>query len=466
MIIKVVEMEDTVYYLLILGVAQFGLVVITLGLFISPFICLWSYYPYEPAPRVVQLAYPTIRKVPFVLFVNQTVIHQRWYVASISQYAGARGSTAAKILTFATTAGGVLQIMLSILIWFYNTSDYANEGSHSNHARLVLLLIGGIACVFIGQAESAILWKYGRQQQIYVEWASMSLETRKSELNRSTQTLSKVLSTSLPSTGAIAVSINNVPTPDSNIIVHPQWTKVCDSLLASNDNTSPLLTNNPNDHQVVTVDTFTSALVETKASSGTMVNDVANGNLIGTMTYTVATEALKDLRRFSSIETPNIPPEGYITFRAYEKGGDDIVVGGIQELILENDDSEKNEYSTIHMVSALLLIICSFVAHILTSSTVAQWVSMIVASVGMAFFIIFCLMQYIAGNYDTGIPEILTTQSPGCLFHMCRCSQMEPDEYPCNKKILGIAFIFVEMIAFGSIMVSTGIEGILIYLQA
>jgi hypothetical protein len=65
-------MEDTISYLLILGVAQFGLVVIALGLFISPFICLSSYYPYEPAPRVVQLAYPTIRKVPFV---NQTVIH-------------------------------------------------------------------------------------------------------------------------------------------------------------------------------------------------------------------------------------------------------------------------------------------------------------------------------------------------------------------------------------------------------
>ena len=92
---------------------------------------------------------------------------------------------------------------------------------------------------------------------------------------------------------------------------------------------------------------------------------------------------------------------------------------------------------------------------------------MIIASVGMAFFvIIFCLMQYIGGNYDSSIPEILTTQSPGCIFHMCRCSQMEPDEYPCNKKLLGIAFIFVEMIAFGSIMVSTEIEGILMYLHS
>ena len=312
MIIKVVEMEDTVYYLLILGVAQFGLVVITLGLFISPFICLWSYYPYEPAPRVVQLAYPTIRKVPFALFVNQTVIHQRWYVASISQYAGARGSTAAKILTFATTAGGVLQVLLAILIWFHNTAN-ANDNLYIDHIRFALLLIGGVACVFIGQAESAILWKYGREEQVYVEWATMSLETRKSELNRSTQTLTQVLSTSSPSTGAVAVSINNVPTPDSNIIVHPQWKKVCNSLLTEKDNTSPLLSNNPNDHQVVTADTFTSALVAKNASSKAVVNDVANGSLIGTMTYSVATEALRDLQRFSSLQIPNIPPEGYIT---------------------------------------------------------------------------------------------------------------------------------------------------------
>ena len=465
MIIKVVEMEDTVYYLLILGVTQFGLVVITLGLFISPFICLWSYYPYEPAPRVVQLAYPTIRKVPFVLFVNQTVIHQRWYVASISQYAGARGSTAAKILTFATTAGGVLQVLLAILIWFHNTAS-ANDNLHIDDARLALLLIGGVACVFIGQAESAILWKYGREEQVYVEWTTMSLETRKSELNRATQTLTKVLSTSAPSTGAVAVSINNVPTPDSNIVVHPQWQRVCDSVLTANDNTSPLLVNNLNDHQVVTADTFTSALVATSTSSKAMVNDVVNGNLIGTMTYSVATEALKDLQRFSTLETPNIPPEGYITFRAYEKGGNDIIVTTPPELILENDDSEKNEYATIHMISALLLIICSFVAHILITSTSAQLISMIIASVGMAFFVIFCLMQYIGGNYDTGIPEILTTQSPGCIFHMCRCSQMEPDEYPCDKKLLGIAFIFVEMFAFGPIMVSTAIEAIMMYLHA
>jgi hypothetical protein len=133
-------------------------------------------------------------------------------------------------------------------------------------------------------------------------------------------------------------------------------------------------------------------------------------------------------------------------------------------LILENDELEKNQYSIIHMVSALILIICVFIAHFMADShDIPQLASKTLSCIGLVFFVIFCIMQYVAGNYDSSIPEFLTTENPGCLFHRLRCAQMEPREYPCNKKLLGMAFIFVEMIAFGSIMASTAAEAIIMY---
>lgn len=494
-------MDPTLTYLLIAGLTQICLVGISLALFISPFVCLSKYYPDEPAPRVVQLAYPTIRKVPFVLFVNQTVVHREWYVASISQYAGARGSTAAKVLTFATSAGGVLQLVLAILIWFYNTTDSGGSNSTIAHIRLILLLIAGIGCVLIGQAESAVLWKYGRQQQIYTEWSMMAPETRRAELVRATQSLSQILAPQVslhsqaeaPSqrgteplrargVGAPAVTSSSsvVGVEDQKIIIHPQWQKVCQSVdknlfrsHADIESPSHHEAETPTvKHRLLTTGDFTSALINVEASTSsspstdriTLNTGIANGNLTGTLTFNVAFEALTDLKRFATLETPDIAPEGYVTFRAYEKGGNDIIVEGVQELILENDESEKNQYATIHMISALSLIVCSFAAHLMIdSNSTAQVTSKVLASIGLAFFVVFCLMQYVAGNYDSGLPELITTESPGCLFHCCRCAQIEPLEYPCNKKLLGMAFIFVEMIAFGSIMASTAAEGIIMY---
>ena len=470
-------MESTLTYLLIAGLTQVGLVCTCLILFISPFVCLSRYYPDEPAPRVVQLAYPTIRKVPFVLFVNQTVVHREWYVASISQYAGARGSTAAKVLTFATTAGGVVQLVLAILIWFYNTTDSAGPNSTIAHIRFVLLLIGGIGCVLIGQAESAVLWKYGRQQQIYTEWSMMAMETRRAELIRATQSLSHILGSDHPdvpssqSEGSPVTAVTSstgIGVEDRKIVVHPQWQKVC-QLLDNNFSHTEIATVK---HRLLTTGDFTSALINLEASTSpsgsrdpiTLNAGIANGNLTGTLTASVAVEALQDLKRFATLETPDIAPEGYVTFRAYEKGGNDIIVGGVQELIIENDESEKTQYATIHMIGALLLIICSFAAHLMVDlNSTAQVASKVLASIGLAFFVVFCLMQYIAGNYDSSIPDVITTENPGCLFHCCRCPQMEPSEYPCHKKLIGMAFIFVEMIAFGSIMASTAAEGIIMY---
>jgi hypothetical protein len=511
-------MEPTLWYLLIIGLTQVGLVGLSLTVFIAPFVCLYRYYPDEPAPRVVQLAYPTIRKVPFVLFVNQTVVHREWYVASISQYAGARGSTAAKVLTFATTAGGVLQLILAMLIWTYNTSHSRRENINIAHIRLALLVIAGIGCILIGQAESALLWKYGREQQIYTEWSMMTVESRRDEIIRATQCLNKILGVSANSV-VVTSQLTPIVVEDSKIIVHPQWQKVClsvdkCSLLLHNVNDTPsdhnishLEITDPDpssrseesgrgegppepcsqpsihsttyndyfshiEHRMFTTGNFTSALIHVEAATSlscttnsiTLNQNIANGNLTGTLTSNLAFEALRDLNRFATLETPIIPPEGYVTFRAYERGGNDIIVGGVQELILECDELEKNHYSIIHMVSALVLIICVFIAHFMADShDISQFASKTLSCIGLAFFVIFCIMQYVAGNYDSSIPDFLTTENPGCMFHRLRCAQMEPREYPCNKKLLGMAFIFVEMIAFGSIMASTPAEAIIMY---
>ena len=89
--------------------------------------------------------------------------------------------------------------------------------------------------MLIGQAESAVLWKYGRQQQIYTEWSMMAPETRRAELIRATQSLSQILAPQVslhseaepPSQGETAVTSSSsvVGVEDRKIIIHPQWQK-------------------------------------------------------------------------------------------------------------------------------------------------------------------------------------------------------------------------------------------------
>jgi hypothetical protein len=403
-------MDSTLLYLYILGIVQILVITLSLLLFISPLLCLTVYYPHEPAPRIVQLAYPTLQKIPFLLFVNQTVIHSEWYVASISQYAGARGTTAAKILTFATSIAGTLQIILSILLW--NAPD-TNLPNTVNDARLVLLILGGIGCICLGQAESAIPWHYGRREQIILEWTTLSEAERRGELSEA------------------AAALELLSASTFSVLLHPQWNK--------------------------TVQTI---------SDVPAVNEAL---LTGTMKTSEAIEALQDLQQYlPDNDAPVIPPSGYITYRTYQMGSEDIPIGGLNELILENDLSEKNLYSTIHMTGALILILCTWCAHLIPPfATRSRVVSLIIGSVGGGMFLVFSVLQYLSGNYDSSfgiksLPSCLTTQGPQCVFHCCRCVQTQPSLYRCSKKTLGLLFIGIELIAFASMMYSTAIEALVL----
>jgi hypothetical protein len=403
-------MDSTLLYLYILGIAQISVITLSIILFISPLICFAAYYPHEPAPRIVQLAYPTLQKIPFLLFVNQTVVHSEWYVASISQYAGARGTTAAKILTFATATAGVLQIILSILLW---NAPNTNVSNTVNDARLVLLILGGIGSICLGQAESAIPWHYGRREQIILEWATLSETERQQRLN------------------AAITSLEHIASSTFSVVIHPQWNKTA--------------------HPIP----------DTEA--------VDQGLLTGTLKTSEAIEALHDLQHYLPENgAPEIAPKGYITYRTYQMGSEDISIGGLNELILENDLSEKSLYTTIHIIGALLLMLCTWAAHLIPPfSSTHRILSLILGSVGGGMFLLFSFLQYLSGNYDQSpgirsLPLCLTTRKPNCLFYYCRCVQTQPTAYRLSKKTLGLIFISIELIAFAAMMYSTGIEALIL----
>ena len=452
--------------LLVVGCVDIALIILVMTLFILPFTCASRWYPNEPAPRIVQLGFPSLQVLPFSMFVVNTVIQPRWYVSSISEYGGARGSSAAKLLALATSAAGCLQFVLAIFIWQY--TQYAYGSDYYALARFILLSIGSCGCIMIGFAESAILWKYGQMEQTRLLWVEMTNTQRIHAIRNAIAAYENMLSLD---TASQTDSVN------VKLVLHPAWQQAMQKSLAEKTSTptrDPILSSALHVYQALNLPEQTTqelravlkltdikaylnqlqALLATKESGLNHVSGIA--------TVSFQDPILQDT-----------PPAAYMAFVKYETDGQDILIRGASpELILENDAQEKGLYSTIHVVSALVLIVANFAANILDVDLYffpARYGSVILSIIGLTAFIAFCLMQYLSGNYDDSLPfpsnwfPYLTTESSSCFLHCCRCPQMQPKQYKsCSKKTLSLLFISVEIVAFLSIIMSIPIEAIML----
>lgn len=132
-----------------LGIAHLLLVLTGCTLFLTLIgLCCPSWD--EPYPRVVQLAYPSSNENRwFLMHVSRTALRRNWYVSSISQFVGARGTTGAKLMMLMTTTLSLSSIYIQSLLW--------TEGSIPTVA-LVLSVISSFGLGTLGFCESALEW--------------------------------------------------------------------------------------------------------------------------------------------------------------------------------------------------------------------------------------------------------------------------------------------------------------------
>lgn len=493
---------DYTFPLFVLGWIDLGLIFFAMSIFVFPFTCGSRWYPNEPAPRIVQYGFPASKRLPFVMFVNNTVIHPDWYVSSISEYGGARGTTSGKALTLATTCTGVFQFALALCLYQY--------GAYESLPRFVLLSLGAGACMMIGLAESALSWKYGRDQQIRLLWSVMGNENRREQLENALLVLRQMESAILSQSSK--QSQNHLELP-ADTVLHGYW--------------KTLLQHQGYNHFSVHIlrdgAKFPSAHVSSPDASSFVVTSAAvardaaetnsSSNLKGCLSATQIDSYISELEHILTapphttvshhsieakadvqeapptsssrnlsdvhlgpIETvlmmPEQPPQAYIALTLFETDVADVIVSGASgtspELILQTDDKEKSVFANVHMFSAIGLIFCNFAAHVISlhelSVNPARYGSFTCAVVGVSSFIVFCLMQFLSGNYNDSLPL------PACFkphatswLRALYCPQTQPSSYgKCSKKALALCFICVESLAFLSIVMSTPIEAILL----
>lgn len=385
------------YIIFILGCFQIGFIVFCVLLFTLP-ICL-PCYRHEPMPRITQHGFPADSKILFVKHVHATVIHDQWYVKSISEYAGARGTTAAKVLAAATSVLGMLQFTLSLLIWSqYENISFPSKGGNSDIYlwRMILYCIGSFACAVIGNAESAISWEHGRNEKIRASWVNDD---------------SKDLT--IRETHDALIRLRDLPQIEpSDVKIRPTEKEFEEAI--------------NNLHQII-------------------IGEGIVDNVRPPYGYYVYKRYTKK-KKESNYGTP------YLHVMVSDDEKDKWVYGiihmlsavgliacnTIASLLGWRMSFAKDTAMVFSIIGASFFMIFSLM----------QWLS------GN-------YDQDIGLDNICGMD--ITTQKKTRFINIFRCAQYEVENYRCSKKTLGIIFIFVEFIGFGGVVASTGIEAILMY---
>lgn len=147
----------------------------------------------------------------------------------------------------------------------------------------------------------------------------------------------------------------------------------------------------------------------------------------------------------------------------------------LSSIRLEDDEDAKSLYSSVHLFSALLMVVGIFASQVLNYQVNGKRTpSLVLSIIGVFFFLVFCLVQYVAGNFDDGLQFTLRGKSFNLsLRHFFpsipdwSARNWNPvDEDGHQKRTLqqtancGKIFIFVELIAFVCISLATPLEAI------
>ena len=130
----------------------------------------------EPYPRVVQYAYPSLAENHwFLMHVSRTALRTNWYVSSISEFVGARGTTSAKVMLLACSLLSLSSIYIQAILWYQDKVGVP---------VLVFTVISSIGLGMLGFVESSLQWA-----PLPVDWPDMESEEDTSAMLRYDQQL-------------------------------------------------------------------------------------------------------------------------------------------------------------------------------------------------------------------------------------------------------------------------------------
>ena len=462
----------------------------------------------EPRPRIVQWSYPAsalkyintrYRKFLFLRplkWVSRTRVLHEWYVKSISEYAGARGTSASKLMLMCTTMCGTLQIVLAIGM---------NITQLCSRHRMWCLVLGGVCCVGIGVIESALLWESGdvkkqRKQESnqtrkkLAERAITGIVRRRSisQFNSNdSNTNSNNNSTQHSKQNSIDMSddhkVNDNQLSNRNIKLHnmPKSTKrssISDDHTASNSVYTLMKELSP-DSQLRVIDRIAhtqrqhihennqeclscSSDDDDDGSDRSEVDDyeLLHAQSINPIKSRVTSQQLYDRANDDHNDSNSSPmlnqPPPFL-YRASTET--DTYV----------DESEKTRRVVYHTLSALCLIFSNWIAIcFLDGGMYNRPEAAIFGTFGALVFFIFSIMQWFSGNYDSDIPHMLRTDQflSVSLYNLFTCQQGRKQWHKDNILVrlhggkqptlgfVGKLFICVELISFFFIIACVPLE--------
>ena len=160
---------ELVFALRFCGVLSLGVIGVSMGFLLMylgacnalpPHLNLCPVHDTEPCPRAVRWTYPEEiqphQRHWFLLHVAQTRLVKGMYVASISQYVGARGTSGAKLMLMSCTAVAICQMQTAWMLW---RMSQLVHGEAQPITRMVLMWAAAISLMILGLAESALDWQ-------------------------------------------------------------------------------------------------------------------------------------------------------------------------------------------------------------------------------------------------------------------------------------------------------------------
>ncbi len=139
----------TLTLLMSLGIVHLILILIGCILFLILLgVCCWAWD--EPYPRVVQYAYPSSSENRWwLMHVSRTALRKEWYVSSISQFVGARGTTGSKLMLLLTTTLSLSSAYITAVMWCERACPLST---------LVLTVLASLGLGLLGFVESSLEW--------------------------------------------------------------------------------------------------------------------------------------------------------------------------------------------------------------------------------------------------------------------------------------------------------------------
>jgi hypothetical protein len=387
-----------------LGVVQIFAVFISLLWLYIPICLSTSRIDQEPRVRMVRWLGSRVNK-----WVMLTKALQSWYPKSISEYSGARGSTQHQVLAAATSVAGTLQVAIAILLWI---------GSYATVGRMIVLIIGGVCCVFIGQMESAINWERvikryqsDRPPDITYFIPREALTTEETAILDQAEREGPGVREPVQQKEYLRVR----PVPTAKVLIERKEASIESTTINSADR-NLALPEKPDDRGPGSPE----LVAIREQSPNSQPNDrpkdyptVLRGS--GSSESEVRYDIHNIWKDHRAILAPVNPEDCVLEMLVPDEISDaEYQHTKRHQYTLEQEARDKSLLSFVHMIAALGFIGCTFTSEAVmnkispgdfdgSTSIGDSNLSFVLAVIGMTAFVMFSMMSWLSGNYDEGM---------------------------------------------------------------